>query len=171
MLRAGQLYFQKWLWNLTLFSFSSFRRTSPLIQLHEITTKWCISSIKAMLLLPTHRRHDCWMSSPSPQSPKFRSSEHIPWSTLCPPDTIWTALAPASAKVLFAYSDYTNSFILPGHPLQVLRCTQKNSMFRFIQFPLEKWVVSESVRPRVFVGICWESQSVRHGRASLFMKN
>lgn len=156
----------------SLFFFSSLRRTSLLNQLHEITTKWCISSIKEMLLLPTHRRHDCWMSSPSPQksqAPKFRTYpvEHFVSTRY--------GLDGTSAKVLFAYSDYTNSFILPDHPLQVLWCTQKkrahNSMFRFIPFPWEKRVVSESVRPRVFVGICWESQSGRHGRASLFMKN
>lgn len=115
---------------------------------------------------------DCWMSSPSPQksqAPKFRTYpvEHFVSTRY--------GLDGTSAKVLFAYSDYTNSFILPDHPLLVHWCTQKkrahNSMFRFIPFPWEKWVVSESVRPRVFVGICWESQSGRHGRASLFMKN
>lgn len=63
-----------------------------------------------------------------PKSPKLRSSEHIPWSTLCPPDMVWTAPAQKSClltlitqTVLFSPTTPSKSFGArkrKGHTIQ-----------------------------------------------------
>lgn len=117
----------------SLFFFSSLRRTSLLNQLHEITTKWCISSIKEMLLLPTHRRLLDVQSIP----PKVPSSEvpNISRGALCV-HPIWFGRHQRKSLVCLLWLHKQFYSPRPPPPSPLVHAKEKGTQFNVQVYPI-----------------------------------